>query len=323
MGNPVASVVIPCYNAERWVGEAIESCLSQTYPRVEIIAVDDGSTDGSAEILRSYGGRIHLVSGRNRGGNHARNRGFALSQGEYIQFLDADDYLLPEKLERQVAFLEQSGADVVYGDWRHQFHELDGSSYLGDVQISGHQEDVLESLLEGWWVANNALLFRRQVVIDSGGWDEALMAAQDRDLFTMVALRGSDIRYQAGCYSVYRRHGGVSTAAWTRIGSKNHVRWLESHRQVLEKVEALLVEADRLAPCYRRALAKSYFSLARNYYDLDRAMYRTLVDRTLSLHPGFEPNESPFYNSAWRLLGFETADKLASYRRRLFRRGEA
>ena len=75
------------------------------------------------EIIKSYGDKVIWETGPNCGGNHARNRGFALSKGEYIQYLDADDYLKPEKIERQVNFLKETSADIVYGDWQHQYHE--------------------------------------------------------------------------------------------------------------------------------------------------------------------------------------------------------
>jgi glycosyltransferase involved in cell wall biosynthesis len=316
-GSPVVSVVIPCYNAEPWIAEALESCQRQTYPCVEIIVVDDGSTDGSLALIESYGNEIQSETGPNLGGNHARNRGFQRSVGDYIQFLDADDYLLPEKIERQVAFLEETGADVVYGDWRHRFHEPDGSSHLGEVHISGKQKDVLESLLAGWWVAPAALLWRRKTVAHCGGWDEKLAAAQDRDFFTAAALRGADVRYQPGCFSVYRRYGNVTVSTFSRA------RWLENHQLVLEKAEASLVRAGQLIPRYRCALAKSYFSLARNYYDLDRSIYCRLLQKVLSLCPGFEPDESRLYNTVWRLKGFTTAERLASYKRRMFRGGTA
>jgi glycosyltransferase involved in cell wall biosynthesis len=307
----LVSVIIPCYNAEIWIAEAIDSCLSQTYPHIEVIVVDDGSTDGSLALAESYSKEIRIETGPNQGGNHARNRGFRKSRGEYIQFLDADDYLLPEKIQRQVGFLEEFGADVVYGDWRHRFHEPDGSSHLGEVQISGEQVDVLESLLAGWWVAPVALLWRRRVVVESGGWDEALTAAQDRDFFTMVALSGSDIRYQSGCHSVYRRYGNVT------VSTSNTARWLENSQQVLEKAERKLQATSQLLMPYRRALATSYFRLARNYYDVERSRYDQLLDRALELCPGFQPAESPLYDAAYRLFGFRMADRLASYKRRL------
>src|SRR2546421_11836378 len=120
--SQLASIIIPCYNAERWVAEAIRSALDQTYAPIEVIVIDDGSTDKSLEVIKSFGNMIRWESGPNRGGSHARNRGFESSSGKYIQFLDADDYLLSQKIETQVAFLEKTGADVVYGDWRYKWH---------------------------------------------------------------------------------------------------------------------------------------------------------------------------------------------------------
>lgn len=122
----LVSIVIPCYNAGRWLREAIDSCLGQTYPNLEIIVVDDGSTDDSLSIARSYGSDIVVSTGPNKGESGARNKGFSLSHGDFIQFLDADDYLLPEKIERQVALLETEGGDTVYGDWQFRYHFPDG-----------------------------------------------------------------------------------------------------------------------------------------------------------------------------------------------------
>ncbi len=310
MTSDTVSVIIPCYNAGRWLQEAIDSCLAQTYRPIEIVVVDDGSTDDSLAIMQSYGEQIRYETGPNRGGNPARNRGFDLSHGEYIQFLDADDYLLPDKIVRQVRFLRETGADVVYGDWRHQFHELDGSVWQDDIHVSGVHEDVLESLLSGWWVASVALLWRRKVVIDSGGWDESLQAGQDRDFFLSVAMTGADARYQPGCHSIYRRYGHVT------VSTSNRLRWLESHQQILEKVEQRLMTDGRLTAKYRRAMAKSYFHTARNFYDIDRQRYRSLMDTVLRLDPEFLPQESPVYNWACRLMGFEKAEQLASMKRR-------
>ena len=177
--NSLVSVIIPCYNSARWIAEAIDSVLDQTYPNIEIIVVDDGSTDSSLEIIKSYRDKLIWETGNNQGGNVARNRGFQLSKGIYIQWLDADDYLLPEKIARQVKFLQQNNCDVVYGDWQHQYHQEDGSLSLGEIKVSGKQADILESLLSGWWTSPAAYLMRRQKVTEINGWDEKLKAGQD------------------------------------------------------------------------------------------------------------------------------------------------
>src|SRR5438270_10693715 len=112
----LVSILIPCYNAERWVAQAIESALAQTWPIKEVIVVDDGSTDGSLDVIRSFGDRIQWETGPNQGGNAARNRLLDLARGEWLQYLDADDYLLPEKVERQIEVARHRlGCDIVFG----------------------------------------------------------------------------------------------------------------------------------------------------------------------------------------------------------------
>ena len=307
----LVSVIIPCYNAERWIDEAIQSALNQTYSPVEVIAVDDGSSDGSWKKIQEFGSRVIAETGPNRGGSAARNRGFVLSRGDYIQFLDADDYLLPKKIPRQVAFLEASGADVVYGDWRHEHFLPDGSSQLEEIAVSGAQEDVLGALLSGWWVAPAALLFRRHVLEKTGGWDESLAAAQDRDLFISIAMTDAKIAYQPGCYSIYRRYGHDTVSTGSRM------RWLDNHCRVLDKAAAALNAAERMKSEYRRALASSYFHLARNYFDRDRKKYRETMEKVLMLEPKFQPRESAIYGLAKRMFGFSAAESLASWKRRL------
>jgi glycosyltransferase involved in cell wall biosynthesis len=309
--QPLVSIIVPCYNSQNWVQETVESCLTQTYPNVEIIVVDDGSTDGSREILSQYLPRIRLETGPNRGANSARNRAFALSTGKYIQYLDADDVLEPDKIGRQLRFLKETKADVVYGDWRFRIHLPDSSfSYLDKIRVSGVQQDILASLLSGWWVAPAALLFRRQVVEQVGGWDETLRASQDRDFITSVALSGAKIRYQSGCYSIYR----VNHAA--TLSTSNLSRRVKNHCACLKKSEAALAQTRRLSQEYKIALAIGYFNTARDCYWVDaRGSYAIYADTLgdlmnkisdLCLH--FTPPDETFvFRSIQRLLGLEFA----------------
>jgi glycosyltransferase involved in cell wall biosynthesis len=280
--NSLVSVIIPCFNAESWIAEAISSSLNQTYAPIEIIVVDDGSTDNSLKIIQSFGDKVTWVSGPNRGGNHARNWGFKLSKGKYIQFLDADDYLYPHKIARQVKYLEATGQDIVYGDWQYQYHKFGGRIRLDPVQVSGCQPDMLEALLGNWWVATACPLFCRETVEAAGGWDETLKAAQDRDFLLSAIISGAKASYQPGCVSVYRRYGNtsVSTASLTRFVS--------SHLQVLQKAEKLLEKQGRLSQAYKAALAKSYFSLSRFCLLEDYGLYLTCLEKTLKCCPHFQ-----------------------------------
>ena len=303
----LVSVIIPCFNAERWLKEAIDSCLQQSYPNIEIIVVDDGSTDSCLEILKSYGERIIWESGPNRGGNYARNRGFALSKGEYIQYLDADDYLLTEKIERQVQFLEETEADVVYEDWRYQHHLPDGTTYLEEIRISGEQEDILESLLRNWWTTPGSIIVRRSAVEKCDGWDESLKAGQDRDFIIRMAISGVKFVYLPGCYSIYREYGKVS------VSSSNRYRWLENHCLLLEKTEATLAQMNRLPAKYRRALAQSYVAMASDFYDcMSSSQHLQLLKKGLLLDPKFKMKDKrPLgYNLLQSILGFMTTERI-------------
>jgi glycosyltransferase involved in cell wall biosynthesis len=304
-----ASVVIPCYNAEAWVAEAVDSCLKQTLSGIEIIVVDDGSTDGSRKILEQYGDRIQLVVQSNQGGCCARNVGFKQSRGEFIQFLDADDFLLPNKIERQRDCLLNSNAEVVYGDWRYQHHEPDQRIWLGEPVVSEEQEDVLCSLLRGWWVAPVATLYRRNVVEEVGGWDETLRAAQDRDFFTRVAMHSKRIVYQPGCDSIYRRYGNVT------VSTSNKERFVRSHQKVLEKSELLLAANERLSDSYKRAIATSYLWLARCSNPVDPQLAQLCVQRSQLLDPTIPLEWSRSYNFLYRLGGFGLAERASNLKR--------
>lgn len=310
--SPLVSIIIPCYNASKWIAEAVQSCLDQTYSNVEIIVVDDGSTDMSLHLLKRFGSKINLCPQKHRGGNAARNQGFRLSGGEFIQYLDADDYLLPGKIEKQIKRFRKHDCEVVYCDWFHKHERGGGNSCFEEGNASGAQQDILESLLKGWWAPVNAYLFRRKIVEDSGGWDESLKAAQDRGFVTSVALSGARFAYQPGNLAVYRRYGNKT------VSTSNKRRWLDSHMCVLNKAEEGLKRKELFIPKYKEALAKSYFHLARNYYGIKPLVYEQLMKKVKFLSPDFKPRESIPYNLAQKIFGFETTERLALFKRKIF-----
>ncbi|MEY3868090.1 MAG: hypothetical protein RLZZ338_1981 [Cyanobacteriota bacterium] len=258
----LVSIIIPCFNAEKWIRDAIESGLQQSYPLIEVIVIDDGSTDRSLEIIKSYQGKIIWETGPNRGGNYARNRGFSLSKGEYIQYLDADDYFAPHKIEKQVKYLEETKADIVYGDVTYQHHLPDGTIVLEPAHflgISGEQADVLESLLAYGCLPPVAYLFRREIILKSRGWDETLKAGQDRDFLISLLLENAKIVYQFGFDSVYRKYGNVT------VSTENKRLVVASFCRVLEKAEQQMISSQKYEINYQTALAYSYYFLLQKY----------------------------------------------------------
>lgn len=117
--SPLVSILIPCHNCERYVGAAIESALNQSYKDIEVIVIDDGSTDNSRKVIDKYSEYIKLDSIPHQGACSARNRALELAQGEYIKFLDADDLLCPEKIELQVRAIEEGDLDWILCQGMH------------------------------------------------------------------------------------------------------------------------------------------------------------------------------------------------------------
>ncbi len=176
----IVSVIIPVYNDEKHVARAIESVLAQTLKEVEIIVVDDGSTDGTLQVLGEYESRIKVLALEHRGVAAARNAGIQASSGEYICFLDSDDTVMPRSMETHVAILSQNlDIGLSYGRYEVVSEETNAVRVCGCVAL----RDWTDGLSLTWWFAPNAALVRREWVEAVGGFDENLRACVDIDFF--------------------------------------------------------------------------------------------------------------------------------------------
>lgn len=212
MTEPLVSVIVPCYNTARFVAEAIDSALAQTLADLEVVVVDDGSTDNSAEIVKAYtDSRVRYVHQANRGLAGARNTGIRNARGRYLSFLDADDTMLPEKLAKQAAFLE---ADKGYGLVAGGYHRTDEEGRLLYVErrpagdIAG-RDVVLRSQFPV-----NVVLVRRDAVEAVGLFDESFRRAEDWDLFCRLAIAGCRMARTTDIVATYRvTKGSLSASA--------------------------------------------------------------------------------------------------------------
>ncbi len=195
MPRPLASIVIPAYNAERYLGEAIESALAQDYSPLETIVVDDGSIDGTAAVARSYP-EVQLIVQENTGPAAARNRGFAASRGEFVAFHDADDTLPPEKLSVQVGeMLAEPAVGCVLAEQElliEQGAELPFWAEGSDVPTVMPAKP--EELADEPDVHTMTMVVRREVFEQVGGFDEEMRAAEDFDWMLRAAEQGIEIR---------------------------------------------------------------------------------------------------------------------------------
>jgi glycosyltransferase involved in cell wall biosynthesis len=204
------SVIIPTYNRAQLLSEALESALSQTYADVEVIVVDDGSTDTTDRVLSEYANRVVCIRQQNAGPPAARNAGLRVCSGEFVVFLDSDDLLLPQKVELQVAYLRiRPSIDAVYGDG----YTLNEDGVFGPLEpyvVRFPRENPLAlvaSLLSRNLFAINCALVRRCSLPAVGPFDESLTAMEDWDLWLRMVLGGGQIAYEDDKVAVYRRYG--------------------------------------------------------------------------------------------------------------------
>lgn len=203
---PLVSVLIPCFNAEKYVGEAIESALAQTHPNVEVVVVDDGSTDGSPDVIRSFAGRIEFEIGPNRGACAARNRALALSRGEYVQFLDADDLLLPTKVERQLPSLVRGDCDLVFCKGNLFRDGLPPTPKKRPIEPLAGTDPFVYCLRQG--LATEGPLHRRSALERVGGFREHVRRAQELDLHIRLAAAGARLGFVDEFLYSHRDHDG-------------------------------------------------------------------------------------------------------------------
>lgn len=197
MFAPLVSVIIPTYNRQAIIGDAVRSALAQTYPRLEIIVVDDGSNDGTDEVLRGFGDAIRVVHQKNAGPSAARNRGVACARGEIIAFLDSDDAWLPSKVASQVALLEKLGPEVpcclcnIY--LPHAPYGRETSFALAGLTPEldeGAWHNPTEILVTRFILFNQAVAIRKQALEKAGLFNPSLNLLEDYDLALRLSFVG-------------------------------------------------------------------------------------------------------------------------------------
>jgi glycosyltransferase involved in cell wall biosynthesis len=254
MSSVRVSVIIPAYNAGAFVAECLESVLQQTYRSFEIVVVNDGSSDATESVLETYRDRIIYVAQENRGAAAARNAGIRLASGEFVAFLDADDYWLPEFLERQVPLLEErSTAALVCSD----VYLLVDGQIAQTLSVTAAERNPLRKPVGYWRFYTISVVARRQAIIDVGGFDESVGISEDLDLWIRLAMAGHEFAHNPIPLAAYRRH----TSNVTRYLGRR----LDSYVQLGEKLlrtYPLSADDRRELAAYLRQRRKGYRTAA-------------------------------------------------------------
>ena len=217
-------MIIPNYNYAHFLKETVESALSQTYSNIEVVVVDDGSTDNSLEVLAQFAKDILLIESENRGSCVARNLGMSKASGQYLAFLDADDTWDPEKIDHQISHLKKSNADLVFCQMRAYGEASSQYAKGGEMKVN-HE----------WFLRNpgatpfspSAVLLTQELASKVGNWNTSLTGpAEDFDYFRRCAKLG-EISCLNEILVSHRQHPGSLTAANAR-------RYFEDNRRVLK-----------------------------------------------------------------------------------------
>jgi len=200
------SVIIPTYNYASFLPRAIESVLSQNYQDIEVFVVDDGSTDGTAQILSQYKSRIKYIHQENAGLSEARNTGILNSTGEFIQFLDSDDILGPDSVALQVKYLENHPEASVVVCRNRLFTKTENGLPKSTGTWRLFQNDLDVHLCHFNIAPPHAFLFRREAIVQTGWFDPGLKACEDHDFWIRAATKGFIPCYNPSAFVYYRKH---------------------------------------------------------------------------------------------------------------------
>jgi|GEM_PF-937295 len=228
--TPRVSVIIPVYQGDRFLTEAVESVLNQTYTNYEIIVVNDGSTDNSCGVLQPYFEKIRYIYQENQGVAAARNLGIQMAQGELIAFLDQDDFWLPDKLTLQVAcFQAQPTLGILNSGWQ-RVNEL-GKAIVNVEPWHKASELDLRAWLQWKPVLPSAMMFSRQWLQRAGGFDSRFTQSSDVDMLLRLALMGCEAAWVPQITVCYRQHESNTM--------KNSLEQAESINAVIDNFFAL------------------------------------------------------------------------------------
>jgi len=276
MHVPKVSVILPCYNGDKFIRETLESALYQTYNDIEIIVVDDGSTDDSKAIIKSFSDPcIKYFYKENEGVSVARNHGIRFSKGKYIAFLDSDDLWLPEKIELQLKEIERQ-KDIYFVC--SGFYLIDSRGQVLDkIKVKNSTNILKDLLLDGNIIGPpSSVLVKREVFKSIGDFDPFLSTSADWDLWIRIAQR-YPLAYIDKPLIKYRIH---------EAGMHHNIRVFENDvSKTLYKFFNSLSLNDEFGTIRKRAMANAYMVIAKSYFKKGNLRNSEIISRATVLYP--------------------------------------
>lgn len=315
MQLPLVSVIVPCYNAAPWLRASLQSVLSQTWPHLEIIAVDDGSTDDTRAALEPFEARgVRVIRQRNAGASAARNRGLAEATGAFIQYLDADDLLAPDKIARQMNRLLAGPTNIVAScEWAR----FTDAVPEGDLppQAVWHDLSPIDFLvtcaLDELMFPPICWLIPKAVVDAAGPWNERLSLNDDGEYMSRVLAQSRGIAFVPGARAYYRSGNPASYASQKsdRAGQSELLAWDLTAATMLGLEESARV---------RRAVATGYQRIEAAWFFRNQAIVDDAAAKARAYGGGaYRFDGGPGFRLVRRVFGWKAALRLRHVAHRL------
>ncbi|MDD3180127.1 MAG: glycosyltransferase family A protein [Opitutaceae bacterium] len=284
MSAPLVSILVPCFNAERWLAATLESACAQTWPHCEIIVVDDGSSDGSLALARTFAGRgVRVFTQPNAGASAARNRALREARGEFFQFLDADDLIAPDKIAAQLSLLATRPAGTLATCAWGRFRDDSAQARFIDTAVFRDFAPLDFLVLGGRTGAMmhpSAWLVPRFVATQAGPWNEALSLNDDGEYFCRVILASSGMAFcrETEARSFYR--SGLPGSLSQRRSERARRSQFRSYELIAQH---LLAAED--SPRTRQTVADMFQRFLYDFYPFPADLMRN-AERLVAAHGG-------------------------------------
>ena len=311
--SPKVSIIIPLYNSERFISTSIDSAITQTWINKEIIIVDDGSKDNSLEFAKKFKAEnVRIFSQKKSGASSARNRAFKESTGQYIQYLDSDDILAPDKIEKQLLQLKTEQADTIASGPFFNFKETienfeSNVRDEGNTSFNNPVDWLIKAASDKAMFPTVVWLTPRKLIEEAGPWNEGLTYNDDSEFFSRVILMSKKIVFCEDAISFYRRGNPNS------LGSQKSIIARKSEFDSLSLVtEHLLKFEDSVR--VRRACSYQYNKLYYSLYPSSKSVRTEVKDKLIELgsYEKFEFGHG-FTSKIGKLIGWKTAMWLRYY----------
>jgi glycosyltransferase involved in cell wall biosynthesis len=317
MTNPLVSVVMSVYNGEKYIAAAISSVLQQTWTDLELIVVNDGSTDASAAILGTIDDpRLKVLHQENKGQDAALNKGYVHSTGSYIKFMDCDDLISPQTLEVQVKALLQSPEKIAYGEWYRFFGAEPTPADMEIKNFYWKDSGPLDFLLQngdGPMLQCGIMLVPRPIIEKAGLWDERLILYNDTEFFARIILNAQGILFTPGAVLFYRSGVGSS------LSNQNQRKYFESTYLAVELISQEYLKRED-SPRVRQIICNLYFRRRYEMYPSFPDLARKYRQRVKEFGPtNLFVGGSAFHNFSYNYLGWRITKLMHNFRGTLLR----